>query len=83
MFEGNLAQTVGKLGEYGPFEAPGKGEIVFGIFDKNVSGTLIGKELATFKMKASRTASRWPKAEAKMVELGYSADSHKIMAILM
>lgn len=79
--------NLGQMGEYGPFAEPGKGEITFGIFDKNVSGTLIGKEITAFTMKASRTAKRYPKAEEKLTKWaeanGLDANNYKVMVIMM
>ncbi len=87
MFKGNLANTVGELGEYGPFDnkAVSMGT-TFGIFPANVSGTLIGKEVATFTMKVSSKAYKFPKAEKKMAEWcaasGLNAADYKVMPIM-
>ncbi len=59
MFKGNLANTIGELGEYGAFEDV-KTEAIFGIYHKDTSGLLVGKEVGTFKMKVKSNAKREP-----------------------
>lgn len=86
MFKGNLANTVGELGEYGPFDNKAvKATTTFGIFPKEVSGTLVGKHVASFTMKVSSKACKFPKAEKKMAEWcaenGLNVADYKIMAI--
>lgn len=86
MFKGNLAGTIGELGEYGPFsEKAVKATTTFGIFPANVSGLLEGKHVDSFTMKVSSKASRFPKAEAKLAEWcvakGLNVADYKIMAI--
>jgi len=87
MFKGNLANTVGELGEYGPFDTKAvKMGTTFGIFHKSVSGTLIGKEVAAFDLKVSSKAVKFPKAEKKMAEWceanGLNAADYKVMPIM-
>lgn len=86
MFKGNLAGTIGEIGEYGPFSNKAvKATTVFGIFPANVSGLLEGKHVASFEMTVSSRASRFPKAEKKMAEWcaknGLNASDYKIIAI--
>lgn len=86
MFKGNLANTVGELGEYGPFDNKAvKMGTTFGIFHKSVSGLLEGKHVASFSMKVSSKAFKFPKAEAKMAEWcaanGLNAADYKVMPI--
>lgn len=87
MFKGNLANTVGELGEYGPFDNKAvKMATTFGIFPANVSGLLEGKHVASFNMKVSSKAYKFPKAEAKMAEWcaenGLNVADYKVMPIM-
>lgn len=77
---------IGQIGEYGAFDDSAvKLGATFGIFPKSVSGTLIGKEVATFKMKVSSKASKFPKAEKKLAEWceanGLNVADYKTMVI--
>lgn len=86
MFKGNLANTIGEIGEYGAFDnkAVSMGT-TFGIFPANVSGLLEGKHVASFSMKVSSKAFKFPKAEKKMAEWcagnGLNVADYKVMPI--
>lgn len=82
-----ISETIGQIGEYGAFDDSAvKMGTTFGIFHKNVSGILVGKEVASFKMKTSSKATKFPKAEKKLAEWaaanGLNAADYKVMPIL-
>jgi hypothetical protein len=86
MFKGNLANTVGELGEYGPFSDKAiKATRTFGIFPKEVSGTLIGKHVDSFTLKTSSKAYKFPAADRKLADWcvanGHNVADYKVMTI--
>lgn len=85
MFKGNMAH-IGELGEYTAFDNKAvKATRTFGIFPSNVSGTLEGKHVASFTIKVSSKAYKFPAADKKLVEWcaanGHNAADYKVMTI--
>jgi hypothetical protein len=86
MFKGNLANTIGELGEYGPFDNKAvKTTRTFGIFPKEVSGLLEGKHVTSFTLKTSSKAYKFPVADRKLAEWcaanGHNVADYKVMTI--
>lgn len=82
-----ISETVGAIGEYGAFDDSAvKVGTTFGILPKSVSGILVGKEVASFKLKTSSRATKFPKAEQKLAAWaaanGVNAADYKVMPIL-
>lgn len=86
MFKGNLAGTIGELGEHGPFSNKAvKMDCIFGIFPATVSGLLEGKHVASFGLKVSSKAYKFPSADKKLAEWcaakGLNVADYKVMRI--